>query len=282
MTATAQLGRSGAAFSRLGLGTWAIGGPWRFGWGPVDDDESIAAIRRAVDEGINWIDTAAVYGLGHSEEIVGRALTGRATGDDAVRVHEVRPQDAAGRHSLRRPAPRVDPRRMRGEPASPGRRADRPLPDPLAEPRRRHAARGLVVDDGPAGRRGQGPLDRGVELRRRAAGALRGDSPRRLRAAAAVDGPAANAARRDPVGRGPRDRGDRLLADGLGAAERDVRSRPAGEPALRRHAPGPTRSSPSRGCRGTSRSSSACARSPTSSAARSPSSRSRGPSRRTE
>jgi aryl-alcohol dehydrogenase-like predicted oxidoreductase len=79
MISTAGLGRSGAAFTRLGLGTWAIGGPWRFGWGPVDDAESIAAIRRAVDEGINWIDTAAVYGLGHSEEIVGRALKGHAT-----------------------------------------------------------------------------------------------------------------------------------------------------------------------------------------------------------
>jgi aryl-alcohol dehydrogenase-like predicted oxidoreductase len=79
MISTAGLGRSGAAFTRLGLGTWAIGGPWRFGWGPVDDEESIAAIRRAVDEGINWIDTAAVYGLGHSEEIVGRALKGYAT-----------------------------------------------------------------------------------------------------------------------------------------------------------------------------------------------------------
>ena len=63
MIPTAGLGRSGAAFTRLGLGTWAIGGPWRFGWGPVDDAESIGAIRRAVDEGINWIDTAAVYGL---------------------------------------------------------------------------------------------------------------------------------------------------------------------------------------------------------------------------
>jgi aryl-alcohol dehydrogenase-like predicted oxidoreductase len=82
MISTAGLGRSGAAFTRLGLGTWAIGGPWRFGWGPVDDAESIAAIRRAVDEGINWIDTAAVYGLGHSEEIVGRALKGYATGDE--------------------------------------------------------------------------------------------------------------------------------------------------------------------------------------------------------
>jgi aryl-alcohol dehydrogenase-like predicted oxidoreductase len=82
MIPTAGLGRSGAAFTRLGLGTWAIGGPWRFGWGPVDDAESIAAIRRAVDEGINWVDTAAVYGLGHAEEIVGRALKGRASGGE--------------------------------------------------------------------------------------------------------------------------------------------------------------------------------------------------------
>jgi aryl-alcohol dehydrogenase-like predicted oxidoreductase len=81
MIPTAALGRSGAAFTRLGLGTWAIGGPWRFGWGPVDDAESIAAIRRAVDEGINWIDTAAVYGLGHGEEIVGQSLNGHATRD---------------------------------------------------------------------------------------------------------------------------------------------------------------------------------------------------------
>jgi aryl-alcohol dehydrogenase-like predicted oxidoreductase len=78
MIPTARLGRSGAGFTRLGLGTWAIGGPWRFGWGPVDDSESIAAIRRAVDEGVNWVDTAAVYGLGHAEEILGRALEGRA------------------------------------------------------------------------------------------------------------------------------------------------------------------------------------------------------------
>ena len=84
MIPTARLGRSGAAFTRLGLGTWAIGGPWRFGWGPVDDSESIAAIRRAVDEGINWVDTAAVYGLGHAEEIVGRALEGRASSDQVL------------------------------------------------------------------------------------------------------------------------------------------------------------------------------------------------------
>jgi len=81
MIPIAPLGRSQAAFTRLGLGTWAIGGPWRYGWGPVDDAQSVAAIRRAIDEGIDWIDTAAVYGLGHSEEIVGRAIAGYAPAD---------------------------------------------------------------------------------------------------------------------------------------------------------------------------------------------------------
>jgi aryl-alcohol dehydrogenase-like predicted oxidoreductase len=70
-----QLGTSGLAVSRIGLGTWAIGGgDWILGWGPQKDADSIATIRRAVDLGINWIDTAAVYGLGHSELVIGRAL----------------------------------------------------------------------------------------------------------------------------------------------------------------------------------------------------------------
>lgn len=66
----------------LGLGTWAIGGPYEFGWGPVDDQESIAAIRHGVEAGINWVDTAPVYGLGHSEEIVGRAIRPWRAGDE--------------------------------------------------------------------------------------------------------------------------------------------------------------------------------------------------------
>ena len=82
MISTAELGRSGASFTRLGLGTWAIGGPWLFGWGPVDDAESIGAICRAIEEGINWIDTAPVYGDGHAEEVVRRALKGYAPGRD--------------------------------------------------------------------------------------------------------------------------------------------------------------------------------------------------------
>jgi aryl-alcohol dehydrogenase-like predicted oxidoreductase len=71
------LGNSDLQLTPIGFGAWAIGGgDWKFAWGPQDDNESIAAIRRALDLGINWIDTAAVYGLGHSEEIVARAVKG--------------------------------------------------------------------------------------------------------------------------------------------------------------------------------------------------------------
>jgi len=73
------LGNSDLAITRLGVGAWAIGGGgWDFGWGPQDDSQSIIAIHAALDAGINWIDTAAVYGLGHSEEVVARALAGRS------------------------------------------------------------------------------------------------------------------------------------------------------------------------------------------------------------
>src|ERR1700677_2425260 len=70
-----QLGNSDLLLSPIGFGAWAIGGgDWAFSWGPQDDNDSIAAIHKALDLGMNWIDTAAVYGLGHSEEIVGKAL----------------------------------------------------------------------------------------------------------------------------------------------------------------------------------------------------------------
>jgi aryl-alcohol dehydrogenase-like predicted oxidoreductase len=77
MLATAQLGQTGLEITRVGFGAWAIGGgDWEFGWGAQDDAESVAAIERALELGVNWIDTAAVYGLGHSEAIVRRALEG--------------------------------------------------------------------------------------------------------------------------------------------------------------------------------------------------------------
>lgn len=75
---TRQLGQTDLNITPLGFGSWAVGGGgWQFGWGAQDDRDSIAAINRALDLGINWIDTAAVYGLGHSEEVVGKALEGR-------------------------------------------------------------------------------------------------------------------------------------------------------------------------------------------------------------
>lgn len=74
---TRRLGNSDLDITPLGIGAWAMGGGgWRFAWGPQDDNLSIAAIRKALDAGINWIDTAAIYGLGHSEKVVARALEG--------------------------------------------------------------------------------------------------------------------------------------------------------------------------------------------------------------
>jgi aryl-alcohol dehydrogenase-like predicted oxidoreductase len=74
---TVTFGRTGLEITPVGFGAWAIGGSdWAFGWGEQDDEESVAAIRRALELGVNWIDTAAQYGLGHSEEVVRRAVEG--------------------------------------------------------------------------------------------------------------------------------------------------------------------------------------------------------------
>jgi aryl-alcohol dehydrogenase-like predicted oxidoreductase len=76
---TSLLGRTGLEITRVGFGAWAIGGGgWEFGWGPQEDDQSTAAIHRALELGVNWVDTAAAYGFGRSEQIVGRALQGLA------------------------------------------------------------------------------------------------------------------------------------------------------------------------------------------------------------
>ena len=74
---TRRLGNSDMHITPIGFGAWAIGGgDWAFGWGSQDDADSVATIREAIDLGINWVDTAAVYGLGHSEEVVAKALEG--------------------------------------------------------------------------------------------------------------------------------------------------------------------------------------------------------------
>lgn len=75
-----KLGNSDMQITPIGIGAWAMGGGgWAFAWGPQDDTESIGAIHAALDKGLNWIDTAAVYGLGHAEEVVGRAIGGRSS-----------------------------------------------------------------------------------------------------------------------------------------------------------------------------------------------------------
>src|ERR1017187_10662602 len=72
---TRHLGNSDLEITPIGIGAWAMGGgDWAFSWGPQEDNQSIAAIHAALDAGVNWIDTAAVYVLGHSEEVVARAL----------------------------------------------------------------------------------------------------------------------------------------------------------------------------------------------------------------
>ncbi|MBN1798414.1 MAG: aldo/keto reductase [Spirochaetales bacterium] len=72
-----KLGDSDLEITRIGLGAWAIGGSWRWGWGHQDDTDSLKTIHKALDRGINWIDTAAIYGLGHSEKVVGKAYAER-------------------------------------------------------------------------------------------------------------------------------------------------------------------------------------------------------------
>ena len=75
---TRQLGKTDIQITPIGFGAWAIGGgDWSFGWGNQEDQDSISAIKHALNMGVNWIDTAAVYGLGHSEEVVGEAIKGR-------------------------------------------------------------------------------------------------------------------------------------------------------------------------------------------------------------
>lgn len=79
---TRPLGRSGLRITTTGLGAWAMGGgDWQFAWGPQDDADSVATIRHAIARGVTWLDTAAAYGLGHSEEVIGKAIAGLSEAD---------------------------------------------------------------------------------------------------------------------------------------------------------------------------------------------------------
>ena len=100
---TVALGATGMEISRVGCGAWAIGGAgWWHAWGDQDDEQSIAAIRRAAELGINWVDTAPIYGLGHSEEVVGRALQGLDDRPYVFTKASLYEKDGAVAHSLER------------------------------------------------------------------------------------------------------------------------------------------------------------------------------------
>ncbi len=104
---TRKLGNSDLQITRIGFGAWAAGGAgWEFSWGPQDDADSIAAIHRALENGVNWIDTAAVYGLGHSEEVVARALKNWRGAKPYIFTKCVLTWDAAGKSSPITPQPR--------------------------------------------------------------------------------------------------------------------------------------------------------------------------------
>src|SRR3954469_11912281 len=119
-------GTTGMNITRVGFGAWAIGGgAWAFGWGEQDDDASVTAIRHAVESGVNWIDTAAVYGLGHSEEIVARALEPYGDADRPYvftkcglvwddNDRRVEPRNTGGPAGIRREV-EASLRRLRGE-----------------------------------------------------------------------------------------------------------------------------------------------------------------------
>ena len=221
---TTQLGQTGLEITRVGFGAWAIGGGgWEFGWGPQDDEESIAAIHRALEQGINWIDTAAAYGFGRSEQIVGRALDGLAErpyvftkgslleGPDRTVVHSLK------RDSILREA--GDSLQRLGVDAIDLYQIHWPIPGA--------GHRGRLGGARRAQRARHRAPHRRLQLRRRPAA---GDSADRARRDATAPVLADRARRRagDPaVRRAGGHRRDRLLADGLRDADRrhDPRAR---------------------------------------------------------
>lgn len=115
-----RLGTTDLEITPVGYGAWAIGGgSWSFGWGPQDDSDSVAAVRRAVELGVNWVDTAAIYGLGHSEEVVVKALAGMS--DDE------RPYVFTKLGLIPDPDDPMKPNRRSGDPASVRREIDTAL-----------------------------------------------------------------------------------------------------------------------------------------------------------
>jgi aryl-alcohol dehydrogenase-like predicted oxidoreductase len=124
----ARLGCSELVVSRIAFGTWQLGGDW----GPTDEAEAIAAIRRAADIGVTLFDTAQAYGFGASERLLAKALEGRLDQVVVATKGGLRPTDGGG--VARDASPTWIRRGVEGEPAGTGRRSHRPVPTPLARP----------------------------------------------------------------------------------------------------------------------------------------------------
>ena len=212
-----ELGSTGMEITRVGFGAWAIGGGgFEWSWGSQEDEDSIAAIHRALELGVNWIDTAAQYGFGHSEEVVGRAIAGL---DERPLIFTKggQPEGPGGAtlHDLTRDGLR---RELEGSLVRLGLEAvdlyqiHWPIPDEQIE--EGWAALVELRDEGLT--RHIGVSNFSVEQLRR----VQGTAPGRD-ASAAVLADRTRGGRRDPaLRRARRDRRDRLLADGLGTAER--------------------------------------------------------------
>jgi len=214
---TKPLGNSDLFITPIGFGAWAIGGSgWEFAWGGQDDSDSLAAIREALDAGVNWIDTAAVYGLGHSEEVVARALEGMSNRPYIfTKCSMVWDEQRQIGHSLKAESIRreceASLRRLRVDVLD---LYQIHWPDPEEDIEEGWATMAKLKEEGKV--RHIGVSNFNVAQMKRALAitpitslqpALLPDSPR--------------SGKGDPaLGGSPEDRGDRLLADGVGAADR--------------------------------------------------------------
>ncbi len=214
---TKRLGRNGPEITRVGLGTWAIGGSgWKFAWGSQDDSGLHCRHPRSPGPGHHWIDTAAVYGLGHSEEVVGRAVKDRR--DKVLLATKCSRKTGPGRGHRERAGCRERARGAGGEPPAPEDRPHRPVPDPLAGSR---APDRRGVDGDREGREsGKGALGRRVELQPVPDETAPGHPPHHVPAASVQHAAAGHRERDPPVLRRKRHRRDLLQPAADGAADR--------------------------------------------------------------